>query len=201
MIVDMDKLVPSETLHRFNVTRWQWLSPVKLNLKDLGDGYEAWYLTKRNKGNFKISANIPKTVNITDSLKCALVAYMCEGTKINKGANTVSSGQKSKNISVVNGDYWILKLVIDEFEKVGFARNRWRIILDLFSQHDVKKEKMWWKEKLDVPLENIYKIKMHEGDISKSYRQPHGCATIRRESVILGAIISNLINLLMNNKL
>jgi len=201
MFIDMKKIIPKKTLHRFNVTKWKWLSQVKLNVKDLGSKYEVWYFTKRNKGNYKISLTVPKRIDINDSFKCALTAYVCEGTKINKGVNTNSSGQKGKNIHITNGDYWILKLIIDEFEKIGMKRDRWRVILDLFSQHNIKKEKIWWSKKLKISLKNFYKTRMHIGDIRKAYREPHGRACIRRESVIFGAIISNLINLLITDKL
>lgn len=199
--MDMKKLIPSKTLHRFNVTKWKWLSQVKLNIRDLGDSYEVWYYTKRNKGNYKISKIVPKKVDVNDYFKCALIAYLCEGTKISKGANTHSSGQKGKNIHITNGDHWILKLVIDEFEKIGISRGKWRVVLDLFSQHNIEEEKIWWSKKLKLPLENIYKTYVYPGDITKAYREPHGRARIRCESVIFGAIISNLINLLMNDKL
>lgn len=201
MLVDIKEFLPKKTLNRFNVTKWKWLSQVKLNADDLGDSYEVWYFTKRNKGKYKISKVIPKKVDINDFFKCALTAYMCEGTKINKGSNTSSSGQKGKNISVANTEYWILKLIIDEFEKIGLQRNKWRMILDLFSQHDAQKEKLWWSKKLNLPIENFYKVRMHQGDPSKEYRALHGICHMRRESVIFGAIISNLINLLINNEL
>lgn len=201
MNLDTKSILPKITLPRYNATKRIWLKPRKFYIEPIRGYYKISFLTRRNTGDFEVSRLLPRKINLNDKFKCALTAYLCEGTQMGKGVFTQSSGQKGKNVSFSNTQPWLIKLVIDDFRKIGIRRDDWRVRLQLYTQHNIGKEKIWWSKELGVPIERIKSIKVSEGDIKRSYRAPHGRAEIGIESVILASVISNLLNLLKKDKL
>ena len=92
MLIDMKKLIPKKSLPRFRGDKRIWLNPVKFEIEELRGRYKVSFYSTKGKGRRKFSVSLPKTVDIDTKFKCALVAYMCEGTNPRKGKN---GGQKS----------------------------------------------------------------------------------------------------------
>lgn len=198
--MNMRNVVPRTTLPRYNCTKKIWLAPAKLKIEDSNNEYEISFLTRRNSGVFKVVCRVPKSLEITDRFKCALTAYACEGTNQTKGLYSKFCGQKTRNVHITNSDPWILRIVIDEFEKLGMKREKWRIRLQIFSQHNEDREKLWWSKKLHVNARKI-KCSILKGDLSKDYMEPHGRAKVEVESVVFGSLVANLISLLKANRI
>jgi len=126
---------------------------------------------------------------------------MCEGRNLRKGIYTKNSGNKGKNISFTNTDIWLIKLIIDEFRKIGINRKIWKSRLDLYVQHNVNIEKRWWSRKLQISIDNFRIRENLKGDINKSSYSPHGTCIIELYSVIFSALLDNILNLLKENKI
>ena len=201
MLIDMKDIIPKKSLPRFQGDKRIWLDPVKFKIEKLREVYYVSFLSTRGRGRRKFSAVLPKTININIKIKCALVAYMCEGTNLAKGIYTENSGNKGKNISFSNSDWWLVKLVVDEFQKLGIARDMWRPRLTLYAEHKDELEIKWWSEKLEVPSANFKIRERLEGDKKKVSYSTHGGCVIELWSVIFSALIYNLISLLRQNKL
>jgi hypothetical protein len=201
MQIDMKEVIPKKSLPRFQGDKRIWLDPVEFEIEELEDKYRVSFLSTRGKGRKTFSVMLPKTIDINTKFKCALVAYMCEGSNLEKGIYTDNSGNKGKNISFSNSDWWLIKLVVDEFQKLGITKDMWRSRLRLYAEHDDESEKRWWSEKLGIPINNFRIRERLEGDRKKASYAPHGGCVIELWSVIFSALIHNLINLFKQNKI
>jgi hypothetical protein len=129
-----------------------------------------------------VSVTVPVYVDCDGGLKAAVVAYQCEGDDPNR-ANGV-------RIGLNNSDWRIVRLVVNEFEKLGLKREKWNVRLELYrGVHYEKIEKRWWSEKLGIPLNSFTKPTWFEGNKDKKEYNPHGRVRIQRSSPIFAAII------------
>jgi hypothetical protein len=166
MTTDMKRIIPDYTLPRWNSNKKLWLKKEKLKIEEDNNYYIIFYGLKRNStGLMSYGISVPKTIILDERFKFAIVAYMCEGTKPSKGRFTKCSGNKGRSIQFSNQDLWLVRLIIDEFEKIGIMRPRWKIYLTLFGQHKEKEEIEWWKKNLKIKQKfNIIRL---EGDPPK----------------------------------
>lgn len=201
MLINMKEIIPEISLPRSQGDKRIWLYPVKFEVEGLPEFYRVSFYSARGMGRRKFSEFLPKTIDIDDEFKMAIVAYMCEGVKPAKGAYTASSGNKGKNIGFSNSDLWLITLIIDQFQKIGIKREKWSVWLSLFEEHDDEKEKIWWSENLKVPYDNIKLKKKSLGNSKKIGYLSHGICSIEVYSVIYAAIIVNLINFLKQNNI
>jgi hypothetical protein len=201
MLIDTINLIPKKSLPRFQGDKRIWLDPVEFQIDELKETYKVSFWSNRGIGKRKFSESIPKKISFDDKFKCALVAYMCEGRNLRKGVYTKNSGNKGRNISFSNTDLWLTKLIVDEFEKLGIKRERWKSRLDLYIQHSIYIEKIWWSKKLHISIGNFKIREKLKGDIKKSSYSPHGICSIELYSVIFSALLDNIINLLKENKI
>jgi len=198
--IDTINLIPNESIPRFQSDKRMWLDPVEFQIEKVNEGYKISFLSTRGMGKRRFFEILPQRIEVNDNFKCALVAYMCEGTDLRKGIYTKNSGNKGKNISFTNTDSWLIRLVIDEFQKIGIRRERWKARLDLYPQHDNETEKLWWSTNLNIPLNNFKIRSRPKGQEGKESYAIHGICVIECWSVIFSAIIDNLINLLKEGK-
>jgi len=201
MLVDTKDIVPEYSLPRYDPNKKRWLKPVKFSVSERKNCYEVSFLTNRGCGERKISEFIPKLLSLDSKFISALIAYMCEGTDLRKGINTNCAGNKGKSIQFCNSDAWLLKLIVNEFKKIGIIEQKWRCYLTLFTQHNDENEKKWWSEILGIPIKRIKIKEKLIGDPSKKLYNPHGRFRIEVYSSIYASLIDNLINLLKNDKL
>jgi hypothetical protein len=201
MLTNALRIIPRKSLPRFQGDKRIWLKPVKFEVEKIKNGVKISFLSTRGIGRRRFSETIPKIININDKFKTSLVAYMCEGTNLRKGIYTENSGNKGKNISFSNNDPWLVKLIVDEFQKIGVSKNKWKVRLTLYSQHIVESERNWWSNFLNIQLANVKVRKRLQGEKIKSTYALHGGCIVEIYSVIFSALIDNLINLIKNNKL
>lgn len=200
MILDTKVLLPKTTLPRYNATKRSWLKPMILQVEPCKFGYSLSFLTKRNTGSFKVNRIIPSEIDFNHMFRCALVAYLCEGTRVDK-AGISGTRRTGKNISFANTDPWLIRLVLDQFEKLGIDREDWRVRLELYTHHNIEAEKLWWSRRLRTITNRIKSVRVNLGESDKKHMAPHGRAEIGIESVILGSVLANILNLLKKGKL
>lgn len=201
MLVDTKNIVPEFTLPRYNCDKKIWIKAEKIFVDKTEDKYEVYYFVNRNTGKMKYVYNLPKYIELDERFKLAIVAFMCEGTDPKKGIFTKFSGNKGRSIQFSNSDYWLVKLIVDEFEKLGISRDKWAVYLTLFPEHETKKEIKWWSKILNIKGERFRLHEILEGNPDKKSYNPHGRVRIETTSVVHTAIIDNLINLTKENKL
>lgn len=127
------------------------------------------------------------------------MAFLCEGTKPSRGMFTKSSGNKGKQIQFANTDWWLVKLIIDEFKKLGIKSSEWKKRLIIGTNQNEKTQKEWWASKLDISKDEI---KVEKIVFRKNtFNFINGMMKIGLDSIILAAIIENLLNMLKLNKL
>lgn len=128
------------------------------------------------------TAFVPKALDYNNQFQAAVIAYLCEGDDP-KRANGVRVGLN-------NSDWRIIRLVVNEFEKLGLKRERWNVRLELYQgKHDETLETKWWSEKLGIPLRCFSTPTWFEGTKDKEGFNPHGRARIQRSSSIFAAIV------------
>jgi hypothetical protein len=131
-----------------------------------------------------VSTSVPRFLEYNAPFSAAVVAYICEGDHPRR-ANGV-------RIGLNNSDWRIVRLVVNELEKLGLKREKWNVRLELYhGTHDETIEKKWWSEKLRIPLSCFTTPTWFEGTEGKEGFSPHGRARIQRSSVIFAAIIDN----------
>lgn len=200
MLIDIKNIIPVNSLPRYNCESRKWLLPLRFRIKETSKYCVVSYKTKRGTGNTTFHVKFPKKVEITPKFKCALVAYLCEGCNPLKGVYTDSSSNKGRQITTINSDFWILKLIINEFEKLGIDRERWKVRLTIFKNMCGNIKKFWWHKKLKIPLDRFSKVNRIKGNPIKSSYNPQGRAQIELVSLVHAAIITKLFRLLMTHK-
>jgi len=141
-----------------------------------------------------MSVSVPKTLDYSPRFKAAVIAYVCEGDDP-KRANGI-------RIGVNNSDWRIVRIVADEFEKLGLKRERWNVRLELYrGRHGETTEKKWWSEKLVIPLHCFTSPTWFKGIKGKEEYNPHGRARIQRSSAIFAAIINHTCEKVMRDLL
>jgi hypothetical protein len=131
-----------------------------------------------------VSVSTPRFLEYDARFNAAVVAYVCEGD-YPKRANGV-------RIGLNNSDWRIVRLVVNEFEKLGLRREKWNVRLELYQgTHDEATEKEWWSEKLEIPLSCFTTPTWFEGTKGKEEFSPHGRARIQRSSTIFAAVIDS----------
>ena len=201
MLVNIKDIIPEYSLPRYDPNKKKWLTSVKFSVSENGNSYEISFLTNSGRGKRRVSEFVPKFLLLDSKFKSALIAYMCEGTDLQKGINTNCAGNKGKSIQFSNSDVWLLKLIVNEFKKIGITEQKWRCYLSLFSQHNDEHEKKWWSENLGIPITRIKIKETLMGDPSKQSYNPHGRFRIEIYSSIYASLIDNLISLLRKNKI
>jgi hypothetical protein len=202
MQTDMRDFIPKTTLKRwagYKEGKKRPLEPEPLRVTRGESEYEVSYvviISPRNGLCYArdVSVSVPFNIEYDDSLKAAVIAYKCEGDDPIR-ANGV-------RIGLNNSDWRIIRLVVNEFEKLGLERERWNVRLELYEGvHDEKTEKQWWSEKLEIPLDCFTKPTWFEGVKGKEDYNPHGRARIQRSSPIFAAIIENTCRKVMRDLL
>jgi hypothetical protein len=141
-----------------------------------------------------VSVSVPRLLEYDANFQAAVVAYLCEGDHPRR-ANGV-------RIGLNNSDWRIIRLVVDEFEKLGLKRERWDVRLELYEGiHDESSEKKWWSEKLRIPLSCFTTPTWFEGTKGKEEFSPHGRARVQRSSTIFAAIIDSTCEKVMRDLL
>lgn len=141
-----------------------------------------------------VSVLVPRLLEYNSRFQAAVIAYMCEGDDP-KRANGIRVGLN-------NSDWRIVRIVVDEFEKLGLKREKWNVRLELYSGfHEEMAEKKWWSKRLEIPLHCFTMPTWFEGIVSKKEFNPHGRARIQRSSAIFAAIIDNTCEKVMRDLL
>jgi len=141
-----------------------------------------------------MSVKVPKTLEYNSRFQAAAIAYICEGDDP-KRANGI-------RIGLNNSDWRIVRIVVDEFEKLGLKREKWNVRLELYhGAHDETSEKKWWSKKLKIPFNCFTRPTWFEGTIGKEEFNPHGRARIQRSSAIFAAIIDHTCEKVMHDLL
>jgi len=200
MLIKMKTLLPNNTLIRKRKNKVLLPSPIFMEEKKgsllLYHLFKSSYSFngKGNLQNHRSEEILPKIIDIDENFKLALVAYLCEGDKPEKGGGY--------RLGLNNSDWWIIKLVIDQFEKLGIKRARWNVRLELYiNQHDEIKEKNWWSQILQIPIYRFTTSTWYESVPEKKDMTFHGRARIQLFSIIFASIIRNLLNKLKEGKL
>jgi hypothetical protein len=142
----------------------------------------------------KISVSLPRTLEYNTRFQAAIIAYMCEGDDP-KRANGIRFGLN-------NSDWRIVRIVVDEFEKLGLKREKWNVRLELYyGFHEETTEKKWWSEKLGIPMQCFTNPTWFEGIKGMEKHNPHGRARIQRSSAIFAAIIDHTCEKVMHDLL
>ncbi len=95
-----------------------------------------------------------------------------------------------------------MRLVVDEFEKLGLKRDAWNVRLELYrGEHEEKAEKKWWSAKLAIPVHCFSNPSWFEAHEDKRGYNLHGRARIQRSSAIFAAIIANVCEYVMGDLL
>ena len=129
-----------------------------------------------------VSVTVPRYLEYDEAFKAALVAYQCEGD------NPIRSN--GVRIGLNNSNWRIVRLVVDEFEKLGLRREKWNVRLELYEGlHQEEIEKRWWSEKLAIPVNSFTRPTWFKGQSGKQDYNPHGRARIQRSSPIFAAIV------------
>jgi len=202
MLLDIREFVPNTTLRRWasykeGRKRPREPEPIRVVCKD--KECEVSYTMAIKPENAvpyerTISISVPKIVDYNARFKAAVVAYLCEGDDP-KRANGI-------RIGLNNSDWRIVRIVADEFEKLGIHRERWNVRLELYrGEHGEMIEKKWWSEKLRIPVDCFTKPTWFEGGKGKEEYNPHGRARIQRSSAIFAAIVNHTCEKIMRDLL
>ena len=142
----------------------------------------------------RISVSLPRTVEYTAGFQAASIAYICEGDDPKLANGT--------RVGLNNSDWRIIRLVVDEFEKLGLKRERWNVRLELYEDfHKEAAEKKRWSEKLRIPLKCFTSPTWFEGVKGMEKHNLHGRARIQRSSSIFAAIVDHTCEKVMHDLL
>lgn len=202
MILDIRDFIPDNTLRRWSSYREgrkrpREPEPIRVACEE-SECKVLYTLTIKPKNGAPyvrtISVSVPRTLEYSPRFKAAVIAYICEGDDP-KRANGI-------RIGLNNSDWRIVRIVVDEFEKLGLKRERWNVRLELYrGHHKETAEKKWWSEKLGIPLHCFTKPTWFEGIKGKEEYNPHGRARIQRSSAIFAAIIDHTCKKVMRDLL
>lgn len=202
MVFDIKDFVPTTTLRRWASYEEKRKLPKKPEHLEVICGQNECKVSysvtiKPTKGASyarTMSVSIPKALEYNSRFKAAIMAYVCEGDDPQR-ANGI-------RIGLNNSDWRIVRIVVDEFEKLGLKREKWNVRLELYTGfHEEIVEKKWWSERLEIPLHCFTTPTWFEGIVSKKEFNPHGRARIQRSSAIFAAIIDNTCEKVMRDLL
>jgi predicted DNA-binding protein YlxM (UPF0122 family) len=116
--------------------------------RNIGEAITCLYLTKFNKGAFKIKDDLNER---EERLRVAgVMLYWGEGTKV------------GNSVSLSNSDPEMIKVFLKFLRNIcGISEDRLRVLLHIYPDHDEKKLKVFWSDMTNIPEHQFSKTSVH----------------------------------------